>query len=60
MGTAHGTAELGMCSHGVVCQAGARGRYIGSIILSHDFILTNVFLRVNRGTLQVRIAVSRE
>jgi hypothetical protein len=30
------------------------------ITLSHDDILTNGLLRVNRGTLQMRIAVSRE
>ena len=30
------------------------------VTLSHDEILTNGFLRVNRGTLQMRIAVSRE
>ena len=29
MGTAHGAGELGMCTHGYACQAGARGRYIG-------------------------------
>jgi hypothetical protein len=29
MGTAHGTEELGLCSHGHACQAGAQGRYIG-------------------------------
>jgi len=83
MGTTHGAEELGLCSHGLACQAGAWGRYIGFclgyghiwkiqtskgrqkysarlITLSHDEILTNGFLRVNRGTLQMRIAVSRE
>jgi hypothetical protein len=25
MGTAHGTEELGLCSHGLACQAGAWG-----------------------------------
>jgi hypothetical protein len=29
MGTAHGAEELGLCSHGLACQAGAWGRYIG-------------------------------
>jgi hypothetical protein len=27
MGTAHGAEELGLCSHGLACQAGAWGRY---------------------------------
>ena len=84
MGTAHGAEELGLCPHGLACQAGAWGLYIGfclgyghiwggkyyeldlekysarAITLSHDGILTNVFLRLNRGTLEMRIAVSRE
>ena len=29
MGTAHGAEELELCSHGLACQAGAWGRYIG-------------------------------
>jgi hypothetical protein len=29
MGTAHGAEELGLCSHGLACQVGAWGRYIG-------------------------------
>ena len=29
MGTAHGAEELGLCSHGLACQAAAWGRYIG-------------------------------
>jgi hypothetical protein len=29
MGTAHGVEELGLCPHGLACQAGASGRYIG-------------------------------
>ena len=29
MGTAHGTEELGLCSHRLACQAGVCGRYIG-------------------------------
>jgi hypothetical protein len=29
MGIAHGAEELGLCSHGLACQAGAWGRYIG-------------------------------
>jgi hypothetical protein len=83
MGTAHGAEELGLCPHGLACQAGPRGRYIGfclgyghiwktyykldlekyslkPITLAHDEILTNGFLRLKRGTLEMRIAVSRE
>jgi hypothetical protein len=29
MGTAHVAEELGLCSHGLACQAGAWGRYMG-------------------------------
>ena len=29
MGTTHGTEELDLCSHGLACQAGVWGRYIG-------------------------------
>ena len=29
MGTAHGAKELGLCPHGLACQAGALGLYIG-------------------------------
>ena len=29
MGTAHDAEELGLCSHGLACQAGAWGRYTG-------------------------------
>jgi hypothetical protein len=29
MGTAHGADELRLCPHGLACQAGAWGRYIG-------------------------------
>jgi hypothetical protein len=29
MGTAHGAEELGLCPHGLACQAGAWGHYIG-------------------------------
>jgi hypothetical protein len=29
MGTAHGAEELGLCSHGLACQAGAWGHHIG-------------------------------
>ena len=29
MGIAHGAEELGLCPHGLACQAGAWGRYIG-------------------------------
>jgi hypothetical protein len=84
MGTAHGADELGLCPHGLACQAGAWGRYIGfcigyghickkkyyglnlekysarPITSSHNGILTNGVLRVKRGTLEMRIAVSRE
>ena len=84
MGTAHGAEELGLCPHGLACQAGAWGRYQGvlpriwpylekkyyklnlekystrPITLSHDGIVTNGLLRVKRGTLEMRIAVSRE
>jgi hypothetical protein len=85
MGTAHGAEELGLCPHGLACQAGAWGRYIlvGSclgyghiwkiqtiesrqkyfaalITLVHDEILTNRFLALKRGTLEMRIAVSRD
>jgi hypothetical protein len=83
MGTAHGTEDLGLCPHGLACQAGAWGRYIGvclgyghiwkiqtnkgrqkysarPITLARDEILSNGFLRLKRGTLEMRIAVSRE
>ena len=78
MGTAHGAVELGLCSRGLACQAGAWGRYTGFclgyghiweiqtnkgrqkysamlITLSHDKILTNGILRVNRGAPQIVI-----
>jgi hypothetical protein len=29
MGTAHGAEELGLCPHGLACQAGTWVRYIG-------------------------------
>jgi glucose dehydrogenase len=29
MGTAHDAEELGLCPHGLACQAGAWGHYIG-------------------------------
>ena len=88
MGTAHGAEELGLCPHGLACQAGAWGRYHGvlttavcigyghiweiqtsngrqnylaaPITLAHDEILTNGFLHLKRGTLEMRIVVSRE
>ena len=83
MGTAHGAEELGLCPHGLACQAGAWGRYIGlclgyghiwkiqtsdgrqkysakPITLAHDDILTRRVLHIKRGTLEMRIAVSRE
>ena len=37
MGTAHGAEELGLCPHGLACQAGAWGRYIG-VCLGYDHI----------------------
>ena len=42
MGTAHGAEELGLCSgdHGLACQAGAWGRYIG-FCLGYGHIRTN-------------------
>jgi hypothetical protein len=33
MGTAHGAEELGLCPHGLACQAGTWGRYIGFCLL---------------------------
>jgi hypothetical protein len=83
MGTTHGAEELGLCPHGLACQAGPWGRYIGfylgyghiwkiqywegrqkysakPITLARDEILTNGFLRIKRGTLEMRIAVSHE
>jgi hypothetical protein len=29
VGTAHGAEELGLCPHGLACQAGASGHYVG-------------------------------
>jgi hypothetical protein len=29
MDTTHGAEELGLCPHGLACQAGAWGRYYG-------------------------------
>jgi hypothetical protein len=40
MGTAHGAEELGLCPHGLACQAGALGRYIG-FCLGYGHIWTN-------------------
>jgi hypothetical protein len=83
MGTAHGAEELGLCPHGLACQAAAWGRYVGfclgyghiwkiqtnkgrqkysacRITLIYDGILTIKFCLSNRGTLQMRIAVSRK
>jgi hypothetical protein len=83
MGTAHGAEELGLCPHGLACQAGAWGHHhrvlpriwpyleiqtsicrqkysARPITLSHDGTLTNGLLRVKRGTLEMRIAVSSE
>jgi hypothetical protein len=84
MGTAHGAKELGLCPHGLACQAGAWGCYIRfclgyghiwpkiksgliwkkysamPINLAYNEILTKGFLRLKRGTLEMRIAVSRE
>jgi hypothetical protein len=82
MGTAHGAGELGLCPHGLACQAGTWGHYIGfclgyghiwtkyyelnlgkysarPITLAHDEILTNRFLRLKRGTLEMRIVQYR-
>jgi hypothetical protein len=82
MGTAHGAEELGLCPHGLACQAGPWGRYVGfrlgyghiwktyyeldlekysakNITLVHDEILTNGFMQLKYGTLEMRIAVSR-
>jgi hypothetical protein len=37
MGTAHDAKEVGLCSHGLACQAGAWGRYIGFCLgYGHD------------------------
>ena len=41
MGTAHGAEELGLCSHGLACQAGALGRYIG-LCLGYGHIWTKI------------------
>ena len=41
MGTAHGAEELGLCSHGLACQAGAWGRYIG-FCLGYGHIRENI------------------
>ena len=37
MVTTHGTEELGLCSHGHACEAGALGHYIG-FCLGYDHI----------------------
>jgi hypothetical protein len=47
MGTAHGAEGLGLCPHGLACQAGAWGRYIGFCLgygsrYGHIPILTNI------------------
>jgi hypothetical protein len=82
MCTAHGAEELGLCPHGLACQAGPWGRYIGFclgagpiwktyyaldldkysatlITLAHNEILTNGFVLLKRGTLEMRILISR-
>jgi hypothetical protein len=41
MGTAHGTEDLGLCFHGLACQAGAWGRYIG-FCLRYGHIWTKI------------------
>jgi hypothetical protein len=41
MSTAHGVEELGLCSHGHACQAGASGRYIG-FCLGYGHIWTKI------------------
>ena len=41
MGTAHGADELGLCSHGLSCQAGTWGCYIG-LCLRYGHIWTKI------------------
>jgi hypothetical protein len=41
MGTAHGAEELGLCSHGLACQAGTWGRYMG-FCLGYGHIRENI------------------
>jgi hypothetical protein len=38
MGTAHGAEELGLCPHGLACQAGAWGRYPIGFCLGYGHI----------------------
>jgi hypothetical protein len=41
MDTAYGAEELGLCPHGLACQAGAWGRYIG-FCLGYGHIRENI------------------
>jgi hypothetical protein len=41
MDTAHGAEELGLCPHGLACQAVAWGRYIG-FCLGYGHIWKNI------------------
>jgi hypothetical protein len=45
MGTAHGAEELGLCPHGLACQAGPWGRYIG-FCLGYGHNWKNPILRI--------------
>jgi hypothetical protein len=36
MGTTQGAEELGLCPHGLACQAGAWGHYIGFFLKKVD------------------------
>jgi hypothetical protein len=37
MGTTHGAEELGLCSQGLACQAGAWGHYMGFCLYLHGY-----------------------
>ena len=41
MGTIHGADQLGLCSHGLACQASAWGHYIG-FCLGYGHIWTKI------------------
>jgi hypothetical protein len=50
-----------MAIFGEIQTSIGRQKYFPALItLAHDEILTNGFLRIKRGTLEMRIAVSRE
>ena len=49
MGTAHGTEELRLCSHGLACQAGAWGHYIG-VCLGYG----NIWTKINSGPAKIK------